>query len=70
MYVYMYMYIFMYRVFLTGVIGRGGGEFPPPPKKIKFPQVGPLPTNQQFLSCNPIKTAFLAVVIAPAQFLF
>ena len=30
----------------------------------------PPPTKQQFSSCNPIKTAFLALVIAPAPFLF
>ena len=28
------------------------------------------PTKQQFSIYNPIKTAFLAVVIAPAPFLF
>ena len=30
----------------------------------------PPPTKQQFSSCNLIKTTFLAVVIAPAAFLF
>ena len=29
-----------------------------------------IPTKQQFSSYNPLKTAFLAVVIAPALFLF
>ena len=30
----------------------------------------PPPTKQQFSSCKPIKTAFLALVIAPAPLLF
>ena len=52
----------------------------PPPKKqpptplprqiyIPQPKVNP-PIKQQLSSYNPIKTAFLAVVIAPAPFLF
>ena len=36
--------------------------YPPPPP--------PTPTKQQFSSYNPIKTAFLAVVITLAPFLF
>ena len=38
-----------------------------PPTKSQFP---PCPTKQQFSSYNLIKTAFLAVAIAPAPFLF
>ena len=37
---------------------------PPAPSKIEFE------TKQQFSCYNPIKTAFLAVVIAPAPILF
>ena len=58
--------------------------YSPPPRKITPPPVDSLstkflfpaatkshtPTKQQFSSYNPIKTAFLAVVIAPAPFLF
>ena len=57
--------------------------YSPPPRKITPPLVDSLstklfpaatkshtPTKQQFSSYNPIKTAFLAVVIAPAPFLF
>ena len=40
-------------------------KFLSPPPKVNSP-----PTKQQFSSYNPIKTAFLAVVIAPAPFLF
>ena len=42
---------------------------PPPPKKVNPP---PLNNNFQVIPnhINPIKTAFLAVVIAPAPFLF
>ena len=39
--------------------------FIPPPTKSKF-----TPTKQHFSSYNPIKIAFLAVVIAAAPFLF
>ena len=38
---------------------------PPRQKSIPLPT-----TKQQFSSYNPIKTAFLAVVIAPVQFCF
>ena len=61
------------------LLGVGGvtppATHPPPcphnqifisPTKSQFPT----PTRQQFLSSNPIKTAFLAVVIAPFPFLF
>ena len=43
----------------------------PLPRQIYIPQpkVNP-PIKQQLSSYNPIKTAFLAVVIAPAPFLF
>ena len=58
--------------------------YSPPPRKITLPPVDSLstkflcsaattshtPTKQQFSSYNPIKTAFLDVVIAPAPFLF
>ena len=58
--------------------------YSPPPRKITPPPVDSLstkflcsaattshtPTKQQFSSYNPIKTAFLDVVIAPAPFLF
>ena len=36
---------------------------------LPLPKVNPL-TKQQFSSYNPIKTVFLAVVTAPAPFLF
>ena len=44
----------------------------PPLSLIFYPTLPPLPraTKQQFSSYNPIKTAFLAVVIALAPFLF
>ena len=66
----------MHRAFPTG--GLGGVAPPPsenclsppprktPPTKFLFPP----PTKQQFSSYNPIKTAFLAVFIVPAPFLF
>ena len=47
--------------------------FIPPLTKSQFTPHPPPPTKQQFSSYNPIKTAFLAVVIAPsnlAPFLF
>ena len=67
----------------TGFSLLGGmGESPqlckslriPPPRKIPHPPTYhifiPPPTKQQFSSYNPIKTAFLAVAIAPAPSLF
>ena len=42
-------------------------RLPPPTTKSQF---RPPHTKQQFSSYNPIKTLFLAVVIAPAPFLF
>ena len=54
--------------------GMGEGESPPSTSQ-KFAnsphqKSTPAPTKQQFSSHNPIKTAFLAVVNAPAPFLF
>ena len=43
---------------------------PPPPRTIPPPSNVNPSTKQQFSSYNPIKTAFLAVVIVPAPFLF
>ena len=46
---------------------------PPPTTKFLFPPTKsqfPHPTKQQFSSYNTIKTAFLAVVVALAPFLF
>ena len=42
-----------------------GRVVPPPVKNLLIP-----PTKSQSSSYNPIKTAFLAVVNAPAPFLF
>ena len=73
-----------YRVFPTGGMGEGASPFTSqkfahssPPRKIP-PSTLPLPppnfysptTKQRFSSYNPIKTAFLGEVIAPAPFLF
>ena len=66
---------------LLGAMGGGGsGKFThpplPPPREICFQQTPPSTksqfplTEQQFSSYNLIKTAFLAVVIAPASALF
>ena len=64
-----------HRVFHTG-------ESPPPAENLLIPPEEklaplnfyhpppPLPTKQQFSSYNPIKTTFLAVVIAPLSILF
>ena len=43
-----------------------------PPTKFLFPSYQRLipPTTEQFSCYNPIKTSFLAVVIAPIPFLF
>ena len=44
-------------------------KIPPTPSRLPPPKVNsPSPTKQQFPSYNPIKTTFLAVVIAPAPF--
>ena len=66
----------MQRVFPTE--GDGGSppiiwKFAHPPHLEKSPTTKFLstpPTKQQFLSYNPIKTAFLDVVIVPALFFF
>ena len=46
----------------------GMGESPPPAENVLIPpyQKSIPPLKQQFSSYKPIKTAFLAVVIAPA----
>ena len=44
-------------------------KIPPPNPPLPPPKVNP-PTKQQCSSYKPIKTAFLAAVIAPAPFLF
>ena len=65
----------------TGLSLLGGwGESPLHHPKIAYPLhlekplqpnfYSPPPTKQQFSSYNPIKTAFLAVFIVPAPFLF
>ena len=54
------------------------GEIPPPPSThtppnqifISFPPKINPPTKKNFLNYNPIKTSFLAVVIAPVPFMF
>ena len=73
-FIYMYnMYMYnkhIYKVFLTGAMG----ECPPPAKNLLIPpspaNFYSLPTKSQFNLINKIKTSFLAVVIAPVQFLF
>ena len=45
-------------------------KFLPYPPPLPPPKVNSSPTKQQLSSYNPTKTAFLAVVIVPAPFLF
>ena len=66
--------------FVSGGGGGGGGESLPPPATQKFAHFphlekfspGRLPSRTNFYppQYNPIKTAFLAAVIAHAPFLF
>ena len=46
------------------------GFYKIPLSRLPPPKDNPPTTKQQFSSCNPTKTAFLAVIIAPASFLF
>ena len=73
-----------YRVFPTGEMGEGASpstsvkfahsphleKSPPSTLPLPQPNFYPPATKQWFSSYNPIKTAFLGEVIAPAPFLF
>ena len=61
--------MYIYRFFPPG---GNGGESPATSQNSPLPTkfLSPTTSKQQFSSYNTIKTAFLAVVIAPVPFLF